>query len=96
MTPPSHHPHQFLDFTVLQLYCENWGYVFFTDDSFGEDGNPWDGTPGYFVSLLDAVSRVVESAGQCGTHAPTHAPTLTPTLSPLVSKETPPDCWVYL
>ncbi|CAN0531968.1 unnamed protein product, partial [Scytosiphon promiscuus] len=33
----------------------NWGYVFFTDDSFGDDGNPWDSLPGYFSQLLLSV-----------------------------------------
>lgn len=71
---------------MLQLYCENWGYIFFTDDALGDDGNPWDETPGYFVDLLDAVAKVDALALQCGTHAPTPGPTSLSTLPPLVSQ----------
>ncbi|CAM9952037.1 unnamed protein product [Ectocarpus sp. 12 AP-2014] len=75
----------FLDWTVLQLYCANWGYVFFTDDSFGDDGNPWDEMPGYFMELLESVAKAEEGAEGCGTWAPTAAPTPIPTLAPLVN-----------
>ncbi|CAN0526203.1 unnamed protein product, partial [Ectocarpus sp. 12 AP-2014] len=40
----------------------NWGYVFFTDDSFGDDGNPWDEMPGYFLELLESVAKAEEGA----------------------------------
>ena len=72
---------------VLQLYCANWGYVFFTDDSFGVDGNPWDGLPSYFTELLEAAAKAPQSAAECGTFAPTPAPTAARTFAPLVSKK---------
>eukprot|EP00752_Nemacystus_decipiens_P003608 g3325.t2 len=82
----------FLDFTVFQLYCANWGYVFFTDDILGDDGNPWDELPSYFPELLDAVGKAPGGAAECGTFAPTAAPTAAPTFAPLAPGETrPPD-----
>ena len=81
----------FLDWVVYQLYCANWGYVYFTDDNFGSDGNPWDALPGYFPFLLDSVSKVDDSFLECETWAPTPSPTmdilptLPPTLSPTLS-----------
>eukprot|EP00903_Cladosiphon_okamuranus_P011145 g10519.t1 len=59
---------EFLDSAVLQLYCANWGYVYFTDD--GYDGNPWDESPSYFMELLDAVAKAPENAATCGTWTP--------------------------
>lgn len=73
---------QYLAETVLELYCWNWGYVFFTDDSLGSDGNPWDQTPSYFLSLLAAVANATAAASPelCGTRSPTPAPSAVPVL----------------
>ena len=76
---------EFLDWTVFQLFCSNWGYVFFTDDSFGSDGNPWDSVPSYFVSLLEAVEKAGYMGDECGTWVPTPSPTMAPTIAPTLS-----------
>eukprot|EP00903_Cladosiphon_okamuranus_P011147 g10521.t1 len=81
---------EYLDWTVFQLYCANWGYVFFTDDTFGDDENPWDALPSYFMELLEAVEKAPESATTCGTWAPTPAPTDPWTFAPLAPGETRP------
>lgn len=76
---------EFLDWTVFQLFCSNWGYVFFTDDSFGSDGNPWDRVPSYFVSLLESVEKASNMGDECGTWSPTPSPTMAPSIVPTSS-----------
>ncbi len=66
---------------MLQFYCVNWGYVFFTEDSFG-DGNPWDDLSTYFTTFLEAVEKAPGSAAECDALAPTATPAGAPTLAP--------------
>ncbi len=68
---------------MLQFYCANWGYVFFTEDSLAGDGNPWDELSTYFTTFLEAVEKAPGSAGECDTLAPTAPPAVAPTLAPI-------------
>ncbi len=74
---------QLLEFISFNLFCSNWGYLFFTDDG---GSNPWDELPGYLSSLLE-ITEKVSSVG-CPTPAPTPGHTLSHTPFPTPNQET--------